>query len=176
MGQHLHIYAVNERLEGRHTFLSRAQGEAGALPDLAGWLGLRHGGLDTDEIELFPTADLAGMTLTDYVRTAFDLEADPDDQITARLNALDGHVFLVPDIALAGEVKPKPQLTHIAALSIAQPDHSAQALEPVSTPATPEVALSEGPPAPTGSRKTALIWTIGVSIVVGVLFLNLLIG
>ncbi len=126
----LHIFAVNAAVEGRHTYLSRSKEEAMKLPDLAGWMGLRQGGLNTDEIELFPVSDLAGMALSDYVSNAFDLDGQPAGQTMARMNALDGHVLLVPDAAVAGTVETKPELTLIASLPMARADHSSEALEP----------------------------------------------
>ena len=125
----LHIFAVNAEVEGRHTYLSRSQNDTMVLPDLAGWLSVRQGGLDLDEIELFPVGDLAGMHLADYVTTAFDLEAKPTGQTASRMNALDGHVLLVPEAALAGSVNTKPELTLIASLPMARPDHVADVID-----------------------------------------------
>lgn len=127
----LHIFAVNAEIDVRHTYLSRSQGKDAALPDLAGWLGLRQGGLNSDEIELFPLSDLAGMALSDYVATAFDILDAPLGQTAARLNALDGHVLLIPQAAMAGQVKTGAELTLIASLPMAKPDHSADALTPM---------------------------------------------
>ncbi|MEM6596243.1 MAG: hypothetical protein AAF672_15760 [Pseudomonadota bacterium] len=136
----LYIFAVNRKLDGRHTFLSRSRGEVAELPDLEGWLGVPEGALARDEIELFPTEDLAGMALSDYVTTAFDLSAEPEGQLAARMNALEGHVMLIPSLALTGEVTTGPELTLIASPAMSTPDHSADALEPLppSKPATPE--------------------------------------
>ncbi|MCY4180804.1 MAG: hypothetical protein OXC60_12845 [Litoreibacter sp.] len=157
----LHIFAVNADLEGRHTYLSRSRGETMALPDLASWLGLDQGGLNLDEIELFPAEDLAGMALSDYVTTAFDLEAAPEAQLSARMNALEGHVLLIPGAVLAGEVQTGPELTLIARLPMARPDHSSDALEPLphSTPApTPsEPEPEEEGMSPTKRRLLAVL-------------------
>lgn len=174
-GRVLHIYAVNERIEGTHTYLSRSQGQAATLPDLAGWLGLRQGGLNTDEIELFATSDLAGMALTDYVTTAFELEASPDAQTSARLNALDGHVLLIPEAALSGAVSPKSQLTLVSSLRVARPDHSAEALEPAPLrPAREERPTDPEPVA--GSRTLSKVWMIGVAGIVLALLAYLMVG
>lgn len=133
----LHIFAVNAEVDVRHTYLSRSQGKGAALPNLAGWLGLRQGGLNSDEIEIFPLSDLAGMALSDYVATAFDILDAPLGQTAARLNALDGHVLLIPASAIAGEVKTGAELTLVASLPMAQADHSAEALEPTPVEAPP---------------------------------------
>lgn len=175
-GHALHVFAVNEPLEGQHTYLSRAKGEVAELPDLASWLGVQQDGIDTDEIELFPTADLAGMTLTDYARMAFDLEADPDDQTSARINALEGHVLLIPDIALAAETSPNPQLTQIATLSLARPDHSSDALAAVAPPTSTESVLSTQAAAPSGRGSTAFVLTIVIGILTAVIILYLMAG
>ncbi|MEM9583274.1 MAG: hypothetical protein AAGA08_09175 [Pseudomonadota bacterium] len=134
MDRTLHIFAVNTQMQGRHTFLSRSKGKAMALPHLAGWLGLRQGGLNTDKIELFPVSDLAGMALSDYVTNAFDLRDPPSGQNLQRLNALDGHVVLIPDEAIAGKIETTAELTCVASLPMARADHSAAALEPVEAP------------------------------------------
>lgn len=170
MGQELHIYAVNEAIEGRHTYLSRSQGESMVLPDLAGWLGLRQGGLDTDEIELFPTGDLAGMALSDYVTTAFDLEAAPNAQTAARMNALEGHVLLIPSAALAGAVAERPELTLVASLLMAQPDHSVGALEPLPEPKLETAPHAKTEAMPAGRRRLLAVFVafiLALIIVVG---------
>lgn len=151
----LHVYAVNTELDVRHTFLSRSNGTVAALPNLAGWLGLRQGGLNTDEIELFPLTDLAGMPLSSYISTAFDILDAPLGQTATRLNALDGHVLLVPSAALAGEVRTGPELTEIASLPMAQADHSADALQPA------PVDRSAAPlpdPAPAAPKPRNTFW------------------
>jgi hypothetical protein len=174
-GQVLHIYAVNERIEATHTYLSRSQGQVAELPDLSGWLGLGPGGLVTDEIELFATGDLAGMSLTDYISTAFDLEAAPDVQTAARLNALDGHVLIAPEAAVSGNVTPQPQVTHIASLRVAQADHSANVLEPAPARSAPETPGAD--PAPrTGGRRISALWVIGVCLAVLALLAYLVLG
>lgn len=127
--QVLHIFAVNTELEGRHTYLSRSKDEGMDLPNLSGWLGLPQGALNTNEIELFPVSDLADMHLSDYVTTAFDLDEEPSGQALSRMNALEGHVLLVPELALTGTIATTPELTLIASLPIANADHSADRLD-----------------------------------------------
>lgn len=159
MASHLQVFAVNAPLDIRHTYLSRSTGQEVKLPNLAGWLGLRQGGLNTDEIELFPLQDLADMPLSGYVATAFDISDDPLGQTAARLNALGGHVLLVPDAAIAGQVTTGAELTLIASLPMARADHSAQALQP--TPpdpiAQPEPAPKPVPAPPKQNYSAALI-------------------
>ena len=144
----LHIFAVNAQTEARHTFLSRSNGEASDLPDLAGWLSLRQGGLNTDEIELFPVSDLAGLSLTDYIRTAFDPKEAGLSTAAPRLNALDGHVLLIPDAALAGNWTEGPNLTQVASLPLPVADHSAAALTPAPQEVTPPQPEPTPPPPP----------------------------
>ena len=98
MSERLHVFAMNTETGLRHTHLTRAQGEAPALPPLADWLGTA---VETDEIELFPIRDLGDMMLSDYITMAFAPEAlDSDD--ARRMNALLGDVLLVPERALGG--------------------------------------------------------------------------
>ncbi len=120
----LHIFAVNGESELRHTNLTRAQGLAPDLPPLEAWLGLDV--LSTDQIEIFPVEDLGDMTLTDYVVMAFDPVPPPAPDVRARLDALEGSVFLVPDTAMKGAPKPGAMLSSIATLPLAQADHSAE--------------------------------------------------
>ncbi len=125
----LHIFAVNAEIDVRHTFLSRSKGDAPMLPDLAGWLSLRQGGLDTDNIELFPVGDLGDLKLADYVATAFDTLEEPLKKAAPKLNALDGHVLLIPGAALAGDWQSGSNLTLIDTLPLSVADHTAEALE-----------------------------------------------
>ncbi|MDG4649851.1 hypothetical protein P6F26_15505 [Roseibacterium sp. SDUM158017] len=119
----LHIFAVNGDSDLRHTHLSRAKGEAPELPDLRRWLGVET--LDTDRIELFPLKELDGTRLSQYVTMAFDPVPLIDTATAARLDALDGSVLLVPDTAFTGVFHPGAELTRIATLSLALPDHDA---------------------------------------------------
>lgn len=164
----LQVFAVNADLDLRHTYLSRSAGETPTLPDLAGWLGLRQGGLNTDEIELFPLSDLADMPLSSYVATAFDILDAPLGQTATRLNALDGHVLLVPSAALAGDVTTGPDLTLIATLPMARPDHSPEALHPTPEPApldTTEPDMPDEKPNRTKSRISAILVALVLAII-----------
>lgn len=119
----LHVFAVNADIDARHTHLTRARGEASDLPPLAGWIGTRA--LDTDRVELFPVDDLGELNLSDYLAAAFD--AGGPDLATAarRLNALVGHVLLVPDTAMTGGPSAGPEVTLVATLQLPEPDHGA---------------------------------------------------
>jgi hypothetical protein len=145
----LHVYAVNGRSDLRHTNLTRVQGDAPDLPPLADWLGVE--GLDTDRIEIFPVADLGETRLSDYVTMAFDPAEPIEGETRARIDALDASVLLVPDAALHGTPAPGPEMTHIATLALAQPDHRAdlpRAETPPAPPPRPEPA-----PAPAKPRR-----------------------
>ena len=162
----LHIFAVNAQLNIRHTYLSRSKGESTQLPNLAGWLGLRQGGLNTDEIELFPLKDLADMPLSSYLATAFDIIDEPLGQTAARLNALGGHVLLVPSAAIAGDILTGAELTEIATLPMARPDHSAEALKPApAQPAPPEPEPKPQGPAPGKRRVSPILIALVLAIV-----------
>ncbi len=125
----LHVFAVNAQIDVRHTFLSRSTGQTTTLPDLAGWLSLRQGGLDTDNIELFPVDDLGDLRLADYIATAFDPLDAALKTAAPKLNALDGHVLLVPQAALAGDWTAGADLTLVDSLPLAVADHVAEPLE-----------------------------------------------
>jgi hypothetical protein len=119
----LHVFAVNGASELRHTHLTRARGLEPELPPLDRWLGVDW--LDTDRIEVFPVGDLGAMSLSDYVAMAFDPAVPPSGEVRARIDALEGSVLLVPDDAMRGEPRPGPELTSLATVPLAQPDHSA---------------------------------------------------
>lgn len=129
----LHVFAINSDLgEVRHTHLTRAQDTPPPdLPDLATWLGVP---VATDAIELFPVADLAPLTLTDYLRDAFDVPEKILSPHAARLSALDGHVLLIPDAALSGEPVDSAQVTAIASLPITGANQSQAAVPKMPEP------------------------------------------
>lgn len=152
MSERLHVFAVNAETGLRHTHLTRAQGEAPALPPLADWLGTA---VDTDEIELFPIRDLGDMMLSDYITMAFAPKALEGDD-ARRMNALLGHVLLVPERALAGQPTPGAALTLIASLPLAGADHQAT---------LPKAAMDlragqPSAPQPATSRIGGLPWLI----------------
>jgi hypothetical protein len=152
MSERLHVFAVNAETGLRHTHLTRAQGEAPALPPLADWLATA---VDTDEIELFPIRDLGDMMLSDYITMAFAPKA-LEGEDARRMNALLGHVLLVPARALGGKPRPGAALTLIASLPLAGADHTAT---------LPKAAMDlradqPGAPHPATSRMGGLPWLI----------------
>lgn len=119
MAEHLHVFAINRTLDLRHTHLSRHQGDrVPELPPLAAWLG---GNVDLDQIELFPITDLEGLGLSSYVETAFAVEDGASKAHARRMDALLGHVLLVPSDA---EFAPGPEATLIASLPMATANRS----------------------------------------------------
>jgi hypothetical protein len=141
----LYVFAINQPLDDvRHTHLTRHQGKATALPDVAEWLGVD---VDTDRIELFPVKDLAGLGLSSYVATAFAVDDSALGADARRMDALQGHVMLVPLDAMSGTPVPGRMVTQVAVLSMAEPDHSARAV-----PKSPVVAPVETPPSAVPTR------------------------
>jgi hypothetical protein len=158
MNERLHVFAGNAETGVRHTHLTRAEGLAPDLPPLTNWLGAE---VDTDEIELFPIRDLGDMALSDYITMAFAPET-LDSQDARRMNALLGHVLLVPDRALGRTPVPGPALTLIASLPLAQANHSA------ALPKATMDALSGGSGAPgiAPRRSGTLPWLmLGLALV-----------
>lgn len=124
MSDALHIYALPDAPEVRHTELSRAHGETAAdLPPLAEWLGLD--GLDTDRVELFPVSDLGDLDLSQYVDMAFAPATPMARDERKRLDALSGMVLLVPGDAMEGTPAPGTEAQEVARIALARPDHSA---------------------------------------------------
>jgi hypothetical protein len=146
----LHVFAVNDTSDLRHTNLTRAQGLSPDLPPLADWLGLDT--LLTDRIEIFPVEDLGDMSLSDYVTMAFDPALPPDPQTRAQLDALKGSVLLVPDIAMPTAPRPGAALTEIAVLPLAQADHGADLPKADMTRAAPAQDDAASPAEPRQKR------------------------
>jgi hypothetical protein len=155
--QELHVFAVNGDRAGalRHTNLSRAGGETPELPDLREWLGVER--LDTDRIELFPVGDLGDMSLATYVTQAFDPTPGIDAETAARLDALEGSVLLVPDGAFDGVFHPGAELTRVASVPLALPDHVAELPKAEVTP-PPQPGPGRFPPERAGGGRTIPQW------------------
>jgi hypothetical protein len=149
----LHILAVNAVTGVRHTHLTRARGEAPVLPPLTEWLGAE---VDEAEVELFPVTDLGEMALSDYVTMAFAPESIPA-QDARRMDALKGHVLLVPERALSEEPAPGAALTLIASLPLARPDHGGNLPKAEVTPPPPPAA----PVADEPRRRGGATWVVG---------------
>jgi hypothetical protein len=160
----LYIFAITAPEGLRHTHLTRAEGLAPDLPPLTDWLGAE---VDTDEIELFPIRDLGEMALSDYITMAFVPEAIPPEA-QRRINAIKGHVLLVPERALSEEPAPGKQAVLIAALPLARPDHAADLpkadVAPLPRPAPPQPRAAK----PGGSR----LWLVaGLVLLLSIVFL-----
>ena len=161
MSDTLHVFAVKAAPDLRHTHLTRARGDTPMLPPLTEWLGAE---VDTDEVELFPVKDLGDMSLSEYVTMAFAPESMPA-QAARRMDALKGHVLLVPERALSEEPAPGKEATLIASLPLAGADHGGSLpkadVAPMPRP-VPEAALPE-------TRSGSLMWVIAGLVVIALL-------
>jgi hypothetical protein len=161
----LHIFAVTVAPDLRHTHLTRAEGLAPDLPPLTDWLGAE---VDTGEIELFPVRDLGDMALSDYITMAFAPEAIPP-QAQRKINALKGHVLLVPERALSEEPAPGKQATLIASLPLARADHVAELPKAdVLTMPHPAPTLRPAP-----KQRGSLVWVVRALAVLALIVLIL---
>ena len=160
----LHIFAVTVGTDLRHTHLTRAEGLAPDLPPLTDWLGAE---VDADEIELFPVRDLGDIALSDYVTMAFAPEDIPPEA-QRRINAIKGHVLMVPERALSEEPAPGKQAVLIASLPLARPDHAAHLPKADVTP-LPRPA----PPHPRAAKPGGLrLWLVaGLVLLLSIVFL-----
>ncbi len=163
MSDILHIFAVTAPTYLRHTHLTRARGEAPVLPPLTDWLGAE---VDTSEIELFPVRDLGDMSLSEYVTMAFAPESMPP-QAARRMDALKGHVLLVPERALSEEPAPGKEATLIASLPLAGADHGGSLPKADVTPMPRPTPESE----PGAQRNGSAVWVLA-----GLIVLALVIG
>ncbi|MDG3041103.1 hypothetical protein [Roseicyclus marinus] len=152
MTDSLHVFAITAPEGLRHTHLTRAEGLAADLPPLTDWLGAE---VDTDQIELFPVRDLGDMALSDYITMAFAPEPIAPDSLR-RINAIKGHVLLVPESALSEEPAPTADARLVASLPLARADHAASLPKADVTP-------MPRPPAPQPPRQrigSGALWAI----------------
>jgi hypothetical protein len=161
MSDTLHIFAVNAETDMRHTHLTRTRGEERELPPLTEWLGAE---VDTAEIELFPVGDLGDMSLSEYVTMAFGPESIAP-QAARRMDALKGHVLLVPESALSEEPAPGREATLIATLPLAAADHDASLPKADVTP----MPRPDADPLPEPRRRGSVIWLLGAVIALALL-------
>ncbi|MEO0828987.1 MAG: hypothetical protein AAFY03_00825 [Pseudomonadota bacterium] len=161
----LYVFACNHQIDVSHTELTRQHGEIPDLPPLSAWLSTE---VDTDRIELFPAKALAPMSLADYLNTAYDVTSFGEASAITRLNAIEEHVLLVPDVAVENAPNPGADLTLIATLTTAEPDHSRRDL------ASPEKAQADPPPQAKAGMSEARISgmvALGALVVLGLLTL-----
>jgi hypothetical protein len=163
MSDILYIFAVTAPTDLRHTHLTRARGEVAELPPLTDWLGAE---VDTNEVELFPVKDLGDMSLSEYVTMAFAPESMPA-RAARRMDALKGHVLLVPERALSEEPAPGKEATLIASVPLAGADHGGSLPKAGVTPMPRPVPET----APKEKRSGSLMWVIA-----GIVVIALLIG
>lgn len=166
----IHVFSVSDgALKLDHqTYLSRLT-EPGDGPSLDEAFGAA---IDATYAEVFAIADIAPMTLRDYLAQAHDIPQDALSPDAAKLDALSGDVVVLAAGAVAGveTLAPRPELTAIGAYAPVQANRQAD---------LPKADLSPGPAAemppaaaPEGSRRT-LIWVIAIALAVtlGMVFL-----
>ena len=167
MSDTLHVFAITAPPDLRHTHLTRAKALAPDLPPLTDWLGAE---VDTDEIELFPIRDLGEMQLSDYITMAFAPEAIPPEA-RRKIDAIKGHVLLVPERALSEEPAPGREAVLVASLPLARPDHAADLpkadVAPLPRPAPPPARAAR----PGGSR----LWLVAGLVVMVVIVMLLVV-
>lgn len=141
----LHV-AAGERGLLRVFALTLTEAEAQAL-DAPGALQRLIGAetFDADQADLFQVADLAGMSLSDYLAEAHDVPADELAPLRARLDALEEHVLIVRSQAFGGKAMtllPSRELRLVAVLGEPATDWRGGPLDsdsarPFSAPRTP---------------------------------------
>ncbi|GAA5077996.1 hypothetical protein N0B44_10775 [Roseibacterium beibuensis] len=167
MSEQLRIYALNVDSKARHTNLTRARGEISEMPPLTDWLGVEV--LDHREIELFPIEDLGDMRLSDYIRSAFDPAEAIRAETALRLDALSGSVLILPGRALEEEPDPGSELTEIAVMEIAVPDHEASLPKADLTSAAPTPQAEDLGPEKT--RRWAIVFLLTALVLAGLVLL-----
>jgi len=152
LSETLLIFSLPAQPDLRHTHLARLEGTTANLPPLATWLGLTA--LDTDQIELFPISDLGDMSLSVYIRSAFDPEPSALEASAPYIDAVQGSVLIFPDAAMTGTLQPSNHVERIAALPLIGADHSADLPKAdLSTPPVAQVQLPE----PSATKRRAFM-------------------
>ena len=123
---HLHVVALSDSFSTSTTFLSRESGDP--APDLVALAeALDLPAVDAEALELFAVADLGAMRLSDYIAEAFAPKDPIGADTRARLNAIEGHVALLPDRSIpdGAALRSGPRARLIASLPLQEADHSA---------------------------------------------------
>ncbi|MEM7644437.1 MAG: hypothetical protein AAF366_18210 [Pseudomonadota bacterium] len=159
----IHVFSVSDgALELDHqTYLSRLT-EPGHGPSLADAFGAE---IDATYAEVFAVADIAPMTLRDYLGQAHDIPGEALVADAAKLDALSGDVVVLAPGAVAGveTLAPRPELTAIGAYAPAQANMQADLPKADLTPAAgPEASPPSAPP---GARRT-LVWVIVIALAI----------
>ena len=166
----IHVFSVSDgpmRL-AHQTYLSRlgqtAERDGGATP-LAHALGAE---IDPTYAEVFAIADIAPMSLRDYLAQAHDIPEAALAADAARLDALSGDVVVLAPRAVegAGAMQPDPQLTQIGSYTPAAPETRAPDLPPA-TPPEPRIATPAAT-ADAGPASRTILWTVLAALVVAV--------
>lgn len=172
----IHVFSVSDgpmRL-AHQTYLSRlgddAARDGGATP-----LALAFGAdIDATYAEVFAIADIAPMTLREYLSQAHDIPEATLSGDAARLDALSGDVVVLAPRAVegAGAMQPDPQLTHIGSYAPADATTPAPDLPPATSPesrlATQSASAGEWP-----SGRT-ILWAVLAALIVAVVLVLLI--
>ncbi|MEL6586426.1 MAG: hypothetical protein AAFQ50_07155 [Pseudomonadota bacterium] len=144
---HIHVFSVAQdgTLDLAHqTFLSRLKEPADTTP-LAAAFGAP---IDTTYVEVFAIADIAPMTLREYLVQAHDVPPAALEQVSNRLDALRGDVVVLAPKAMpaGGTLAPHADLTLVG--SFAPPDVNSK---PVKLPPAAKEPSVADPADPSGA-------------------------
>ncbi|MEM7489892.1 MAG: hypothetical protein AAF390_12305 [Pseudomonadota bacterium] len=167
----VHVFSVSDgALNLDHqTYLSRLS-EPGDGPSLAEALGAE---VDATYAEVFAVADIAPMSLRDYLAQAHDIPTETLAEDAAKLDALSGDVVVLAPAAFANiaALEPRSEITPIGAYAPAEADATPRDLPP----AAPEARIAT-PAASTGSNPTnrTIVWVVLGALALAVLLILIL--
>lgn len=156
------VFALDLDPNGARAFATPPEGNGAAWP-LHEALGA--GSLDPEHVEVFPTADLQGVGLADYLAEGLGVDAAAVAPDRARLEAEDGHIVIVHSAAFGGAqqtLTPQPPLRLLGVYRQAQADPPRPAI-PSRADAPPEITPTAPPPQPgPPSRGASLVVLIAI--------------
>ncbi|MEM7710159.1 MAG: hypothetical protein AAF264_05295 [Pseudomonadota bacterium] len=167
----IHVFSVSDgTLKLDHqTYLSRLSAP-GDGPSLSDALGAE---VDATYAEVFAMADIAPMSLRDYLAEAHDILPDVLTADAARLDALSGDVVVLAPAAVDGlaTLAPRPEITPIGAYAPIEADDTRRALPS----AAPQPGIAT-PATSTGARSAnrRILWMVLGALVLAALTLLIL--
>ncbi|MBD3679736.1 MAG: aspartate carbamoyltransferase catalytic subunit [Rhodobacteraceae bacterium] len=142
---------------------------------LATALGARH--FDATRAEVFPVGDLGELGLSGYLAEGMGVAAEELDPDRARLDALKGHVAVVPSVAFAGKAQAVTVTAPLRLIGTYREESAAAPdLAPLMTESAEGLLTGTPPqppsPAPRGNNSALIGLAIAVIVVLTVLVLK----
>lgn len=151
------------------------EGAEAPTPDAAARrLGASH--VDPAKIEVLPAGATQDMTLTAYLAEGYGIPEDSLAERRAELDALGGHVLLVPSSAFGGQAQrlsPDDTLRLVGAFR-ESPDPAHDVMQPQETAATP-IEPPRTAPMTTAHERKRINWIVVAALVIAALLTMLVV-